>query len=584
MPSTTPGTVTTNADGTVVVMNPDGTTTVMNPDGTMTVTNPDGTMTTVPAGSGTATPMATAPGAGTDTPATPGEPGTLPSECVQGIPATSQVPRLLNREYDNIVRDLLGMTTLANGQPPSSLLNADYEGPMDAIIWNAYQGAAAAIASEVIGGDLKANFISCDPAAVATCYEDTIRAFGRKAFRRPLTDEDVARFMALTTITPAGTADEIAEALLYGFLVSPSFIMVPEMASTAEGSGIKLSSHEVATRISLAVWGSIPDQELSDAADADMLQDSAQILAHAERMLQNREKAGQQVALAHRNYLVMDDQSHWFKISHDSALFPNYADSYRESMRAELDAFFQEIAFNGGSFRDLFLSTAGFVNNETAALYGLDPSAYGPELTKVDLPTRPGFLTRLGFLSSFSADTVTSPILRGAFITVQLLGVNPGTPDPDALKRPIPDGEYTTRRQQIEALTQPAECTGCHTPLVNPPGFVLENFNAVGEWQDTDPLGGPIDATASVIFNGSNTKTITSPLEMMTEIANTPEAIRVYAERLVAFATRRFPNPQDACIVESVGDKLTNQPGYTVLNLLADVTQADSFRLRTVGN
>jgi hypothetical protein len=180
---------------------------------------------------------------------------------------------------------------------------------------------------------------------------------------------------------------------------------------------------------------------------------------------------------------------------------------------------------------------------------------------------------------------VTSPILRGAFITVQLLGVNPGTPDPDALKRPIPEGDYTTRRQQIEALTEPAECTGCHTPLVNPPGFVLEAFNTVGQLQDTDPLGGPIDATATVIFNDMNTKDISSPLEMMQEIASTPQAQRVYAERLVSYATGRLPNPEDgACIVDPAATKLTTQPGYTVLNLLADITQADSFRLRTVGN
>jgi hypothetical protein len=281
------------------------------------------------------------------------------------IPTTSQVPRLLNREYDNIVRDLLGVAALADGNPPSSLLNADYDGPMDSIIWNAYQNAAATIASEVIGGANKANFISCDPAAVPTCYEDTIRQFGREAFRRPVTDEDVARFTALTTIEPAGTADEIAEALLYAFLVSPSFIMVPEMASVAEGAGIQLSSHEVATRLALTLWGSVGDDELNAAADAGMLSDKAQILAQAERMLQNREMAGQQVSMAHRAYLVMDDASHWFKISHDSEIFPSYSDSFRPAMQAELDMFFEELAFNGGSFQDVFLSTTGFVNQDT---------------------------------------------------------------------------------------------------------------------------------------------------------------------------------------------------------------------------
>ena len=371
--------------------------------------------------------------AATDGPVAPPAPG----DC-STIPATSQVPRLLNREYDNILRDLLGVTALADGNPPSSLLNADYDGPMDAIIWNAYQNAAATIASEVISGPNKSNFISCDPAAVATCYEDTIRAFGRKAFRRPMEDEDVARFMALTTIEPAGTPDEISEALLYAFLVSPSFIMVPEMSAEPEGDAIKLSSYEIATRLGLTLWGSVPDDELNAAADADQLQDPAMILQQAERMLQEPDKAGQQVAMAHRAFLVMDDNSHWFKISHDSTLFPNYSDSLRPTMQAELDDFFKDIAFNGGSFQDLFLSTTGFVNQDTAALYGLDPANFGPDLEKVDLPNRPGFLTRVGFLSSFSSDTVTSPILRGAFITVNMLGVNPGVPNPDNLKKPIP--------------------------------------------------------------------------------------------------------------------------------------------------
>jgi hypothetical protein len=281
--------------------------------------------------------------------------------------------------------------------------------------------------------------------------------------------------------------------------------------------------------------------------------------------------------------MVMDDNSHWFKVSHDSTLFPDYSDAMRPALRDELDMFFEDLAFNGGSFKDVFLSTTGFVNQDTAALYGLDPSAYGPELEKVDLPDRPGFLTRAGFLSSFANDTVTSPILRGAFITVNLLGASLGPPDPDALKRPVP--EATTRREQIELLTEPAECTGCHTPLVNPPGFVLEHFDTVGKWQDVDPFGGAINSTATVIFNSENVKEVSTAQELMQGIADTPEAQHTYAERLVAFATGRLANDADeACIVEPAADKLTNQPGYTVLDLFADITQADSFRLRTVGN
>jgi hypothetical protein len=253
-------------------------------------------------------------------------------------------------------------------------------------------------------------------------------------------------------------------------------------------------------------------------------------------------------------------------------------------MQAELDAFFEEIAYSQGSFKDLFLSNMAFVNQDTAAIYGLDPSAYGEALTPVQLDAtqRPGFLTRAGFLSSFANYDATSPILRGAFITVNVIGVNPGAPDDQALQTELPPGNYMTRRQQIEALTSGPECVTCHQSYVNPPGFALENFNAIGAWQTVDPLGGQIDATSTVTFSGDNVKPITTPLEMMQEIANTPVAKNIYAERLVSYAFGRLPNTNDACIVNDLYTKLSTD-GYTVLNLFADLTQADSFRLRTVG-
>lgn len=538
---------------------------------------------TAGAGTGVTDPTATA---GTGGAAGAGGTTTPPaSTCVPGIPPTSQVTRLLNREYDTVVKDLLGVTSIAaaNNQPPSALLNTDFDGPIDTFTWNAYQDVAANIASEVIAGPNKANFIACDPATVATCYEDTIRTFGRKAFRRPVTEDEVARFMTLTTIQPAGTPDEIAEALLYAFLVSPSFIIVPEMSAVAEGTALKLSSDEVAMRLSLLLWGSVPDAELSAAADADQLQTPEQILAQANRMLQVRDKAAAQVAAAHRDYLVMNDASHWWKISHDPAVFPSYSDALRPALQAELDSFFEDVVFSGGSFQDMFLSNVGFVNQDTAALYGLDPAAYGPDLTRVELTDRPGFLTRAGFLSSFSSPSATSPILRGAFITVNLIGVNPGAPNPDNLTKTAPPGNYQTRREEIEALTSPAECAGCHAPYVNPPGYALENFNAVGSYQTVDSYGGPINATADVAFTADNIKTITTPVEMMQEIATNPNSMRIYAERLVAYGMRRPANENDACLVESIQAKLA-AGGYTALNLFADLTQADSFRLRTVGN
>ena len=235
--------------------------------------------------------------------------------------------------------------------------------------------------------------------------------------------------------------------------------------------------------------------------------------------------------------------------------------------------------------KDLFLSNVGFVTRDTAALYGLDPAAYGTDPTRVELDAtkRPGFLTRAGFLSTFSGYEATSPILRGAFISGRILGINPGEPSPDALKTPIPAGVYTTRRQQIQALTGNLPCKSCHAVFINPTGFVLEHYDAIGSWQDTDQLSGPIDGTADVLLGSAAVKTISSPLELMKELAVLTDVQRHYAEQFVAFASGRTPNPNDACSVDALTGKLA-QPNYPVLNLLADYTEADSFRLRTVGN
>ena len=509
-----------------------------------------------------------------------------PSVCVPGIPATSQIPRMTTAQYDAVVRDLVDVTALqaSGNQPPSALLVPDFDGSLTDIAWNSYLTAAEQIAAQVMAGPNRSLFISCDP-AVDACLTDTIRTFGRKAFRRPLSDEEVASFERLKNVTPQGTPEEIAEAILYAFLASPSFIMIPELSQEPEGAAVRLSNHEVAARLSFALWGSIPDEELNLAADMGLLSTKEQILAQAQRMLQDRDKAGPVVAAFHRAYADIRQGSHWGTVDHDPAKFPNYTAAAMEPMIAEMDAFFEEIAFNGGTFRDLMLSPLAFVNQDTAPLYGLDPAGYGPDLTPVELEPneRPGYLTRVGFLSSYSSYSVTSPILRGAYVSGRVLGIETGTPPPGATETPIPPGDYATQREAIEALTSPANCAGCHHTYVNPAGFVLERFDAVGSVQSVDALGGAIDGTAEVYFTETESKLITSPAELMTEIAARGGAQRRYVEQLVSFVMDRLPNSNDACVVDQLSANLT-QDGYNILNLFTDLTQADSFRLRTVGN
>jgi hypothetical protein len=549
-----------------------------------TATGGTGTGGTATGGTGTG---GTATGGASGTGGTAGVP-----VCTPGVPSTTQIPRLLNWQYDAVVRDLLDVTAVGpDAKPPSAQLYADFDGPMLPDAWRFYQDVAAQIATAVMAGPNKSKFISCDPAA-PTCLPETIKTFGRKAFRRPLTPEEEASFLRLTTIevTPAGTPNEMAEAILYAFLVSPSFIYRTELTSVAEGAAIKLSQHEVAARLSFLLWGSAPDDILNTAADTPgQLETKEQILAQAERMIAVRDKTAPLVAGFHRKYLDMGNaDAHWFKIQHDKTVFPLYTETAEPALMAELDKFFEEVAFGNGTFKDFFTSNVAFVTKDTAAIYGLDPAAYGPELTRVELDaaTRPGFLTRAGFLSSYSHFASTSPILRGAYITVNILGVNPGAPDPEAFQVPAPEGDYRTERQYVEGLTGQTACRGCHIPYINPPGFVLENFDAIGAWQTVDlrnqgdPVKGAINTTATITFSETNVKEISTPLQMMQEIGtNVPAAKRIYAEKLVTYTTGRQANANDACLVEELNVKM-GQDGYTVLKLLSDLTQADSFRLR----
>ncbi len=540
---------------------------------------------TASGGSGNGTASGGTSTGGTSSGGTGGSP--LPTTCQPGIPATTQVPRMLNRQYDAVIRDLLGVTTITSqqGKKASDLLYADFDGPMVSDAWRLYQQTAQAVVAEVWANPAeKSMFMSCDPSAT-DCLTNTIKSFGRKAFRHPMSDAEVQRFQALGATMPAGTPDEVAQATLEAFLESPSFIYIPELTTTMDssGAGIALSSYEVAARLSFLLWGSVPDDMLNQAADNNQLGTKDQILQQATRMVAVKDKSGPMIADFHRVAWAQDDNtatSHWWKMDHDGN--PLYQSALKPTYQAEINDFFDDVAFSGGSFKDLFLSNTAFVTKDTAAIYGLDGSMYGADLTKVtlDATQRPGFMTRIGFLSSYSHPSDTSPILRGAFVTVHMIGVDPGPPLPGATMTPVPPGNYTTNRDKITALTSSQDaCKACHNPYINPPGFVLENYDSIGKWQTVDPLTGTINPVADVTFADGDVRTMHNAQELMTALSTLPKSKEIYANAWVQYATGRQMNNNDQCLVDQINTKLSGD-GYSVLNMIADATQADSFRVR----
>jgi hypothetical protein len=515
--------------------------------------------------------------------------------CTPGVPTTSQIPRLTNDEYDRTIRDLLGVTTLtaANGSTPSNLLATDQAGGLTDVGWAAYKTVAEDIAGQVMAdATLKTKFITCDPSA-SKCLHDTAVSFGRKAFRRPLSTDEVAEFDTIIAsgadITPTGAPSEVAEALLYMFLISPSFLQREELQDTSDGAGhYNLSAYEVASRLSYTLWGSTPDDTLNQAADTQQLATPAQILTQAQRMIADP-RARDMTQAFHRYYMLMGLNTRWDNTNKDPSLFPAFNKGLVPAMQQETEMFFDNIVFaKSGTFDDLLTSTTAFVSAATAPLYGLDPSKFGAGLSETTLDANhPGFLTRLGFLNAYSGYSGTSPILRGAFITKQVLGIAIGAPPPGAEQTPLPDSSATldTNRKRYDALTAGSACSGCHHPFINPPGFALEAFNTVGSWQTVEAgTNAPIDSTADIALDatGDNTVHVTGPKDLMAAIAAAPGAKAQYASKWVSFAYGREGDANDACTVQQLATKMTTG-GYSVLNLMADLTQTLSFRVRVAG-
>jgi hypothetical protein len=557
----------TNPDGTVT--NPDGSTT--NPDGTVTkpdgtVTNPDGTPVTNPDGT----------------------PVTDPYVCNPGVPATTQLPRLTHVQYDNTVRDLVGLTQVG-GATPSTTLAPDTVGSVDQRAWDAYQSTAETLAAAIMADPAaKAKAIGCTTADDA-CATSFIQDFGQRAFRRPLTAAETAKFTGFytnrATLTETGTFDEAVQLILKSFFRSPSFLTRAETSETPSGTNFALSGYEIATRLSYLIWSSMPDKTLTDAAAAGTLDTPAGILEQAKRMLADPSgKARGMVASFHQAYAKMGAGTRWADVSRDPTYYAGFTQDTMNAASQETEKLFDTIVFdNQGTFQDLLTTTSAFVNASTAPLYGLDPASYGTDLVPATLDaTRPGIFTRAGFLTAYSLFNRSSPILRGAFVQKQVLCTELGSPPPDAASTPLPnDPSLVTNRQRTDAQTAGAACLGCHHGVVNPTGFALEGFDAVGKVQTAEhDTGAAIDTVSDVPIGGA-TVHVTGAADLMNAIADSPEGQKCYARRWVEFAYERPMNGQDACIVRDMGAKLTTG-GYKVIDLIADLTQSETFRTRAV--
>jgi len=508
--------------------------------------------------------------------------------CMPSIPP-APLRRLSYAEYQATTTDLLGAletapVTLSRDpdergfENRASLLNPS---PMLVEQWGDGAIAAGLAASTAIGA--AGSIVPCAPktaAAEAPCGVQFIQQFGAKAFRRPLTADEVADFTAFfegerANSNFAGAVQLTTEA----FLQAPQFLYRMELgdAATAQADRLKLTSYEIATRLAYLAWGSAPDAMLmAAAATPSGLDDAATREAHARRLLKDP-RAGQMMVEFHRQWLDLD---HLAKEPKDSKTYPKYDATLESAIREEADRFVRKVVWQGAGTISAFLtSTDTEVNAPLAALYGV--AAPGATATtwvaaSLDPTQRAGFLTRADYLAGRAHQLEGSPPLRSVFIRDRLLCLAPLMPPADAnLSEPAatPGMVAETNRQLFEDRIAPATCKGCHT-IINPMGYGLESYDAVGAYRTMDN-GLPVDATGSINGTGDVDGPFTGGVELSKKLAASKTVAACVAQNWYAYAEGRDLGTADSCRLAKLNLSLAAASGDVRELLVAIVTSPE---------
>jgi cytochrome c553 len=351
------------------------------------------------------------------------------------------------------------------------------------------------------------------------------RRFARRAFRRPLDDELVRTYID-SQFDETEDADTVVRRVVLLILKSPRFLF-----REVDGGS---DPYNTAARLSFGLWDSIPDQDLLAAARDGELDTDEQVRQQAERMLTDL-RARTKLRSFLLTWLNVDGE---VDLSKDPEKFPNFDAAAIADLRASLELFLDEVVWSEASdYRELLLSNEVYLNNQLAKLYGLpfsSESGSNPPSTftksKLDDNNRAGVLTHPYIMARFSHRGETSPIHRGVFLARGILGQSL-RPPPEAFTPLAPElHPDLTTRERVTLQTRDAACMSCHH-IINPLGFTLERFDAVGRYRESDS-GKPIDATTEYQAPGGMTTRLNGARDLAEYLAHSDECHAAFVEQL----------------------------------------------------
>ncbi|MEZ0267183.1 MAG: DUF1592 domain-containing protein [Phycisphaerae bacterium] len=417
--------------------------------------------------------------------------------------------------------------------------------------------------------------------------ERILRDFARRAFRRPVTDADVAPFLARVKarLERGYSFEQAVRVGLRAILVSPDFLFLREKADADPARKGSLDDFALASRLSYFLWSSMPDQPLFELAQARTLRDPAVLRQQVERMLADpRARAftenftGQWLALR-----AID------ATAPDRTLYPEYDDVLKTAMVKETVLFFHEVLKNDLSLANFVASDFTFLNARLAKHYGI-PGVEGTEMRKVALPPgshRGGVLTMASVMKVTANGTTTSPVLRGAWVLERILGTPPPRPPPDvgAIEPDIRGA--TTIREQLAKHRDNASCATCHVKI-DPPGFALESFDVIGGWRDRYRAIGEVDGRrrvrpgpavdpGDVMPDGRRFRDVDEFKRLLLD--DKDQLARNLAEKLLAYSTGAAPTRVDKPEIEAIVSTV-REKNYGFKSLVHEIVQSPLFQTK----
>lgn len=449
---------------------------------------------------------------------------------------------------------------------PRDVLQIDVTGPFD----------AAAGAGETPS---RRRIFLCRPRRAAeenACAQRIVAGLARRAYRRPVTATDLAPLLHVyADARRDGGFEQGIEAAVEAVLVSPSFLFVVERdpAGAAPGSVRGLTDLELATRLSLFLWSSIPDDTLLTLAERGQLRAPGVLDAQIARML-----ADPRAAALTRNFA-----GQWLYLRNldqqrpDIAVFPDFDVRLRQAMAQETEMFFTNVLRGNRSVLEFIAADYTFLNQRLARHYGI-PGVSGTAFRKVALDPawhRGGLLGQASILTVTSYGNHTSVVKRGKWILDNMLASPPPPPPPDvpALKERA-DGRLLTAREQLELHRSNPACAGCHVKM-DPLGFALENFDAVGGYRQRD-AGQVIDAGA-VMPDGTRFSGIDGLRQVL--LAQRDTFVGAFTERMMTYALSRGLTARDMPAVRRIV-RDAKADGYRVQTIVRGIVTSDAFTLK----